>query len=46
MAIDKLDSTVRPSSIRGRGDKQQQSQPKRKKQARRRKPQGKIDELA
>ena len=46
MAIDKLDSTVRPSAIRGRGDKRQQPKPKRDKKPRPRKPEGKIDELA
>ena len=46
MAIDKLDSTVRPSAIRGRGDKRQQPKPKREKKPRPRKPEGKIDELA
>ena len=46
MAIDKLDSTVRPSPIRGRSDKKQQPRPKRDKKSRRKKPEGQIDELA
>jgi hypothetical protein len=46
MAIDKLDSTVRPSGIRGRGDKNQQQKPKPKRKSRPKKPQGRIDELA